>query len=80
MRGLLDGLTTGWGDVEDFIGSRNADISAKYAVSSAVSPAHAPAGFGATYNVYLDGRAVHVDDRVADAMERFVDVVVASYE
>ena len=80
MRGLLDGLTTGWGDVEDFIGSRNADISARYAVSSAVSPAHAPAGFGATYNVYLDGRALHVDDRVADAMERFVDVVVASYE
>lgn len=33
-----------------------------------------------TYNVYLDGRALHVDDRVADAMERFVDVVVASYE
>ena len=80
MRGLLDGLTTGWGDVEDFIGSRNADISARYAVSSAVSPAHAPAGVGATYNVYLDGRALHVDDRVADAMERFVDVVVASYE
>lgn len=80
MRGLLDGLTTGWGDVEDFIGSRNADISARYAVSSAVSPAHAPAGVGATYNVYLDGRALHVDDRVADAMERFVDVVVSSYE
>ena len=80
MRGLLDGLTTGWGDVEDFIGSRNADISARYAVSSAVSPAHAPAGVGATYNVYLDGRALHVDERVADAMERFVDVVVASYE
>lgn len=80
MRGLLDGLTTGWGDVEDFIGSRNADISARYAVSSAVSPAHAPAGVGATYNVYLDDRALHVDDRVADAMERFVDVVVASYE
>lgn len=80
MRSLLDGLTTGWGDVEDFIGSRNADISARYAVSSAVSPAHAPAGVGATYNVYLDGRALHVDDRVADAMERFVDVVVASYE
>ena len=80
MRGLLDGMTRGWGDVEDFIGSRNADISARYAVSSAVSPAHAPAGVGATYNVYLDGRALHVDDRVADAMERFVDVVVASYE
>lgn len=80
MRGLLDGLTTGWGDVEDFIGSRNADISARYAVSSAVSPAHAPAGVGATYNVYLDGRALHVDDRVADAMERFVDVVISNID
>lgn len=80
MRGLLDGLTTGWGDVEDFIGSRNADISARYAVSSAVSPAHAPAGVGATYNVYLDGRALRVDDRVADAMERFVDVVILNID
>lgn len=80
MRGLLDGLTTGWGDVEDFIGSRNADISARYAVSSAVSPAHAPAGVGATYNVYLDGRALRVDDRVADAMERFVDVVISNID
>lgn len=35
---------------------------------------------GSTYNVYLDGRALHVADKVADAMERFVEVVVSSYE
>ena len=39
-----------------------------------VAPSH---GGGDIYNLYLDGRALHVDDRVADAMERFVDVVVA---
>lgn len=38
MRGLLDGMTSGWGDVEDFIGSRNASISASYAVSPTYSP------------------------------------------
>lgn len=38
MRGLLDGMISGWGDVEDFIGSRNASISASYAVPPTYSP------------------------------------------
>lgn len=80
MRGLLDGMTAGWGDVEGFIGSRSAEISAACSISGgAIAVAKDPHQGSPTYNVYLDGRALHVDDRVADAMERFVDVVVASY-
>lgn len=80
MRGLLDGMTRGWGDVESFIGSRSAEISAACSISGgAIAVAKDPHQGSPTYNVYLDGRALHVDDRVADAMERFVDVVVASY-
>ena len=80
MRGLLDGMTRGWGDVESFIGSRSAEISAACSISGgAIAVAKDPHQGSPTYNVYLDGRALHVDDRVADAMERFVDIVVASY-
>ena len=80
MRGLLDGMTHGWGDVEDFIGSRNAEISASYSVHGPRMAAAAPAAGGTVYNMYLDGNAVHVNEKVADAMERFVDVVISNID
>lgn len=80
MGGLLDGMTRGWGRVEDFIGSRNASLTAGYAAGSGHAPAAAAPVGSPTYNVYLDGRALHVNDRVADAMERFVDVVISNID
>ena len=50
-----------------------ADAGAGYAVAtSSASPC------GNTYNLYLDGSALHVTDTVANAMDRFVEVVVSS--
>lgn len=80
MGGLLDGMTRGWGDVEDFIGSRNAEISASYSMHGPRMAAAASAAGGSVYNMYLDGNAVHVNERVADAMERFVDVVISNID
>lgn len=34
MGGLLDGMTRGWGDVEDFVKSRNTSLSASYSVTA----------------------------------------------
>lgn len=34
MGGLLDGMTRGWGDVEDFVRSRNTSLSASYSVTA----------------------------------------------
>ena len=34
MGGLLDGMTRGWGDVEDFVKSRNTALSASYSVTT----------------------------------------------
>ena len=43
MGGLLDGMTRGWGDVEDFVKSRNTSLSASYSVTTrANSRSYAP--------------------------------------
>lgn len=76
MRGLLDGLTTGWGDVEDFVKSRNASIQASYDVGAGGSAAY---GRGTT-NVYIDGAAVSASPAMGQALGMLFDALNREYD
>lgn len=68
MNGLLRGMSQGWGDVEDFVKSRNVALSASYAVSpmaSASAPAVSTAAVQRPSQTFVFNQPVKSPDEVA---------------